>query len=562
MMSRTRSRIGIGLLIAGTLLVGCAPSRAATSDGLQSQAPIGPKRATLAVRGDGSGLWAAGGGDETFELYYGGMVMYDPTGEIVPQLAEAVPTLESGLWKLFSDGRMETTHTIRQGARWHDGTPMTTKDLEFGFAWGRAPENISNIGAGAYAPIERLEARDDRTMVVSWKSPSILANALFMGSGEFFAPPIAAHILEPIYRQDPSQMMNSRYFTSEFVGNGPFRVEEFVGGSHTRLKAYDGYILGRPRIDEIEIRYFNDANTIGANVLAGTVDLTLGPGLSVGQAVAVQQGWANGKMIYSTYYDRTLNLFPQFLNPDPAILLNVDMRRALAHAIDREEIVASVQLGVGEVKDAWVLPRGPNYEGVRHAIVRYPFDPRRSAQLIEGLGYTKGADGLYRDSAGQELKSPVWGNTNTDSNRRTTLAVADYWKRVGVAADPYFTPAGVDRSVVPSRPGFLVSTLKTEIDRRFTGPEARVAENRYTGSSNSRYMNPEYDALVDKYFLSVPRQDRLRAWADIIQHMTSNLVAIHLIYEPVPQLINNRLRDVEPRTARAQAFNSQLWDVD
>jgi len=157
------------------------------------------------------------------------------------------------------------------------------------------------------------------------------------------------------------------------------------------------------------------------------------------------------------------------------------------------------------------MPRGPNYEAVQHAIVRYPYDPRRAAQLIEGLGYVKGAEGSYRDSTGQELKAPVWGGSGTDTTQRTTLAVADYWKRIGAGGEPYITPSGLDRSVVPSRPGFLVSTLKTEIDRRFTSPEARLPENRFTGSSNSRYMNPEYDALVDRYFLTVPRQERLQA---------------------------------------------------
>lgn len=86
------------------------------------------------------------------------------------------------------------------------------------------------------------------------------------------------------------------------------------------------------------------------------------------------------------------------------------------------------------------------------------------------MGEGKGADGSYRDSAGLEVKASVYGNAGTDTNQRTTLAVADYWKRVGVAGEPYIVPSGADRSVVPSRPGFLVSTLKTEIDRRFTSP--------------------------------------------------------------------------------------------
>ena len=57
-----------------------------------------------------------------------------------PQLAEAVPSLENGLWRLLPDGRMETTWKLREGARWHDGVPLTSEDLLFSLQVGRDPE--------------------------------------------------------------------------------------------------------------------------------------------------------------------------------------------------------------------------------------------------------------------------------------------------------------------------------------------------------------------------------------------------------------------------------------
>ena len=49
----------------------------------------------------------------------------------MPVLAEAIPSFENGLWKVFPDGQMETTWKIREGARWHDGTPFTSGDVLF-----------------------------------------------------------------------------------------------------------------------------------------------------------------------------------------------------------------------------------------------------------------------------------------------------------------------------------------------------------------------------------------------------------------------------------------------
>src|SRR4029434_9197417 len=58
-------------------------------------------------------------------LIHAGMSVQNDEGDHLPQLTEAIPTLENGLWKVFPDGRMETTWKIKQGAAWHDGTPLT-----------------------------------------------------------------------------------------------------------------------------------------------------------------------------------------------------------------------------------------------------------------------------------------------------------------------------------------------------------------------------------------------------------------------------------------------------
>src|SRR5205823_12000905 len=92
----------------------------------------------------------------------------------------------------------------------------------------------------------------------------------------------------------------------------------------------------------------------------------------------------------------TVAPYPQFWDPDPPILANVQFRRALLLALDRQELANTFARGLGMVPDSLYSPDQAEYPEVQDAAVKYDYDPRRAAQLIEGLGFTKDADGFYQ----------------------------------------------------------------------------------------------------------------------------------------------------------------------
>src|SRR5207244_3095767 len=85
---------------------------------------------------------------------------------------------------------------------------------------------------------------------------------------------------------------------------------------------------------------------------------------------------------------------------------------------------------------AWIKPDDGDYPLVEKSIVNYEYDPRRSVQLIEELGYTRGPDGLYRDGGGGTLSPEI----RTTTRLNETYSIVDYWKRVGVDAQSYVIP--------------------------------------------------------------------------------------------------------------------------
>src|SRR5436190_2061260 len=140
------SRLGASWVVLVTFLGGCtAPSQPASSAAVSTTAaperPAAPKRIVVAIQGEpftlsGQVNTAAGsstvrGVDELEQLVHVGMATADNQGGLKAQLAEAVPTVENGLWKVQNDGRMETTWKIRPNARWQDGTAVTAHDFTF-----------------------------------------------------------------------------------------------------------------------------------------------------------------------------------------------------------------------------------------------------------------------------------------------------------------------------------------------------------------------------------------------------------------------------------------------
>ncbi len=501
------------------------------------------------------------GGDAIEELVNSGLTLLDNRGTLHPQLADAVPTLENGRWKLLPDGRMETSWTIREGALWHDGTPFTVEDVLFTARLGQ-DRDLAFFRNPAYDSVEMIEAIDARTVLVRWKQPFINADAMFSRS---MAMPRPRHLLERLYNENKESVTHAPYWTDEYVGTGPYRVRQWTRGSHLILTANDRYVLGRPKIDEVEVRFIPNSNALVANLLAGEVELTLGRNLSLKQAVQIREQWREGQMAVG--FKNWIALYPQLLNPTPAIISNLQFRRALLHALDRQQLVETLQEGMVPVAHSFLSPTDPMYREVEPRIVRYDYDPRRTAQILEGLGYTRGGDGFYRDAAGQRLGLEVRTSAEDDTHEAGVFTVADAWRQVGIAADPFLIPQAQrnDREFNSTYPGIRFWRLPNDVDdlRRYSSKDAPLPENRFSGGNRSRYMNPEFDAMIERYMTTIPLAERTRALGDVIHHMTDQLTIMGLWYNTEPVMISNRLVNITVRDVgqTTEAWNAHLWDT-
>ncbi len=165
-------RIAIVALAAlFVVMSGCGPSGPGESPSGTAQRAAGPKRITMAFPREMDLAHHLPSGRPLLRMLVNpGLSVVDDRSVRRPALAEAVPTLENGLWKTTPDGRMETTWTIREGARWHDGAPFTTDDLLFTATVGRDRE-VAILNNAAWASVEEVAALDGRTITIRWREP-------------------------------------------------------------------------------------------------------------------------------------------------------------------------------------------------------------------------------------------------------------------------------------------------------------------------------------------------------------------------------------------------------
>jgi peptide/nickel transport system substrate-binding protein len=380
--------------------------------------------------------------------------------------------------------------------------------------------------------MERIEAPDDTTFVIHWASPYADAAALIDGDFE----PLPQHILErpfTAYEQDPAArdaFIQLPFWSQEYVGAGPYRLVRWEPGQHYDAAAHDGHALGRPKIDRLYIRLFGDENTILSNVLSGTLDYTPHLSMRLEHAVTLKREWdASGQgLVHFRQGGPSLvvnQLRPEYA--DPAAILDVRVRRALAHGIDRDAINEGSFNGMGFPSDSFVPPGHPHSDAVQRAMTHYPYDPRRAEALMTEAGFSKDRDGLFASGSGR-VRFEIKASAGTENERQLQIMSQD-WQRAGFDVQPVAVPLAQSRDI-EGRHTFRSMHTRGGLnagERSWTSAEIGSQQNRWRGENRSGWSLPEYDQLFDSFMNTLDRREREQQVVTMHRILSEHLPAFH-----------------------------------
>jgi peptide/nickel transport system substrate-binding protein len=475
----------------------------------------------------------AGNPRATYRAFNAGLVLNDERNVPQPYLAESLPELNTDSWRVLPDGRMETIYRLKPNLTWHDGTALTADDFVFAHRVYGAPE----YGTASLPPLRYMEnvaAPDPRTVVITWRQPYAEASALWT---EDFQP-LPRHLLEAAFAQgQPDSFVALSFWLTDYVGLGPYRLTRYELGSFAEGTAFAGHALGRPKIDQLRMVYIPDANAALANLMSDSAHLATDSSIDLQQASVLEREWGSrrsGTVLKNPVGVRHVNVQvrPEFASPRG--LLDVRVRRALAHMTDRQGLAEGITEGMAPAADTLVLPQVEYFADLERAVVKYPLDPRRAEQLLNEAGYFKASDGIFASQTDGRfvLEAMVAAGAR---NETEVAIVSDGLRRLGIDAGIKVVPRAqvTEPFVFAHFPGLLTGSHNAAIIppvQRLRQSELATPENRGRGSNYSGWVHPEAERLIAAYETTLNRSERNQHIVQLLKLVSEEVPIIPLYY--------------------------------
>jgi peptide/nickel transport system substrate-binding protein len=380
-----------------------------------------------------------------------------------------------------------------------------------------------------------VRATDDRTLVIDWKRP--FADAGGLQAIDF--PPLPRHLLQQSFQQDTADaFLANAFWSRSYVGLGPYRLDRWEPGAVIEASAFDGYALGAPKIARIQVRWNGDPNTVVANLLAGEAHVAADDSLQFSHATLLRREWSPrsaGSVLITPTLWRAAQVQQRTDFASPRALLDVRVRRALAHSIDKASLNDALFDGQGIVSGSMIPPTDASIGEVERSIRTYPFDVRQTEALLNEAGWTKGPDGIYTSATEGRFSAELKANAGAQYEQELSIMAAG-WRQVGLDFRETINPAALaqDGEVRSTFSGVYAASgpLGEDLLRAYTSANIPRPENRWVGRNRVAWVNPEYDRLVEAFNTALEPAERTRQIAEMARIFTEDLPEIPLYFDP------------------------------
>lgn len=361
-----------------------------------------------------------------FALVYDTVYEYQLDGTYKLDLAESAEVSDDGLTWTFK---------IRSGINFHDGQPLTAKDVAFSLNLYK--DNVDYIYLNAYTlNFASVEATDDSTVVITLTDA--VPNMDYLLSYLYIVP-------EHIWKDYATAPGSVEFENLEMIGTGPFKMAEYVQSQFVRLVANKEHFQNPPKIDEVVFQTFESQDVLVQSLKSGQTDMiTEMPATAVEtlkgeSAIQVVTGAPFAPDVSDIIFNQA---DPENCPTDvgglctghPA-LRDRNVRLALAHATNKQQLIDIVQLGFG-TPGLTLIPDGLG-RWYNNTITDFEFDVDKANAILDEAGYADtDGDGVRQMPDGtQPLTFRMhWPSDSIDAPRQAEL-LAEMWGLVGVTLE-------------------------------------------------------------------------------------------------------------------------------
>lgn len=279
------------------------------------------------------------------------------------ELSQIVGDLASS-WEISDDQLTYTFHLVKE--TWHDGQQFTAADVAFtiGLAQNGA---TGTVFASRLAPITSVDTPDDSTVVVKLSAPNV---ALLDSLTKVLILP--QHLLKDI---SPEDLAKSDWWSTAVVGTGPFKFSRYVTDQYVELVADDDYRGGRPLVDKLINRYFENSAAAVSALRAGEIQFTF---VEPDDVSTFADDPAYHVIEGASYVANYIGF-----NQEVPLWKDLRVRQAVMYAIDRKTIIDSLYGGAATLANCgYVDPRL-----VPDGLEAYDYDPDKARALLAEAGW-------------------------------------------------------------------------------------------------------------------------------------------------------------------------------
>ena len=450
-------------------------------------------------------------------LVYNGLVKYDKDMNITGDLAES--------WKISADGLIITFH-LRKGVKWHDGRPFTAADVLYTYQVTIDPKTPTAY-SGDFLKVKKAEILDDYTFRVTYDKP--FAPALISWGSSI----LPRHLLagkditkSPLKRQP--------------IGTGPYMFKEWIAGQKIVLISNPDYFEGRPYIDGYITRIIPDTATMFLELRA--------QGISYMDLTPLQYTRQTENNLFQKNFNkyRYLGFKYTYLgyNLKNPLFTDKRVRQAISYAINKEEIISGVLLGLGKPATGPYKPGTWAYNG---NVKTYQYNPQRARELLREAGWIDAnGDGIL-EKGGQPFVFEIITNQGNETRQKCAEIIQRQLKEVGINVKIRILEwaAFVNDFINKRRFDAVILgwTITLDPDAYDVWHSSKTAPEELNFMS---YKNLEVDELLEKGRGTFNQKER-KKYYDRFQEILAEEQPYTFLYVPEELIIiSNRFRGITP----------------